>query len=290
VVVDTGANVIESYDYYPFGAERRSMINANQSAHLRFTGKELDNDLDLGLYYFGARYYDPEVGRFIGVDPLAEEYPGWSPYVYCFNNPLNYVDPNGMEVVGDSTQLAQIANSVNEENNTSDAVAVERVDVAAKTITVFGKTITLKKASTYFRLNVNGESSFNWEQNEITSALYDVIESTDIKFNVSITKTLGIRRNADLASGYGGGYLDSKKGGGDIYLSPIGSHRETLGVRFMHEAVGHGHPVTGIGYAGNATKVNMLYNGRYQKGHYGYHKRIGWKTTGLWNMFNVITP
>ena len=74
------------------------MINANQSAHLRFTGKELDNDLDLGLYYFGARYYDAEVGRFIGVDPLAGKYPGWTPYNYTLNNPLRLVDPDGREV------------------------------------------------------------------------------------------------------------------------------------------------------------------------------------------------
>jgi RHS repeat-associated protein len=99
VVVDTGANVVESYDYYPFGAEQRSRVNANQNAGLRFTGKELDKESHLGLYYFGARYYDPEVGRFIGVDPLAEEYPGWSPYVYCLNNPLKNIDPDGREVV-----------------------------------------------------------------------------------------------------------------------------------------------------------------------------------------------
>jgi len=101
VVVDKDANVIESYDYYPFGAERRSMINANQSAHLRFTGKELDNDLDLGLYYFGARYYDPEVGRFIGVDPLADEYPSVSSYAYCINNPVIFIDPSGMHPIYD---------------------------------------------------------------------------------------------------------------------------------------------------------------------------------------------
>jgi uncharacterized protein RhaS with RHS repeats len=51
------------------------------------------------LYYFGARYYDPEVGRFIGVDPLSEEYPGWSPYVYCLNNPLKNIDPDGRDVI-----------------------------------------------------------------------------------------------------------------------------------------------------------------------------------------------
>jgi uncharacterized protein RhaS with RHS repeats len=51
------------------------------------------------LYYFGARYYDPGVGRFIGVDPLADKYPSWSPYHYTLNNPLRYLDPDGRDVV-----------------------------------------------------------------------------------------------------------------------------------------------------------------------------------------------
>ena len=53
-----------------------------------FTGKELDQD----LYYFGARYYNPEIGRFNSVDPIKENHP----YVYVNNNPLNLVDPEGM--------------------------------------------------------------------------------------------------------------------------------------------------------------------------------------------------
>jgi len=49
----------------------------------------------LGLYYYGARYYDAELGRFITVDPARGKYPGLSPYIYCANNPLKYVDPDG---------------------------------------------------------------------------------------------------------------------------------------------------------------------------------------------------
>ncbi|MBD3375544.1 hypothetical protein GF406_10955, partial [candidate division KSB1 bacterium] len=73
----------------------RSTVNDNQAANLRFTGKELDKESHIGLYYFGARYYDPEVGRFIGVDPLAEKFPSNSPYVYALNSPLIYFDDDG---------------------------------------------------------------------------------------------------------------------------------------------------------------------------------------------------
>lgn len=45
----------------------------------------------------GARYYNPRLSIWYGVDPLAEKYPSWSPYVYTFNNPINYIDPDGRE-------------------------------------------------------------------------------------------------------------------------------------------------------------------------------------------------
>ncbi|MBN2423415.1 MAG: hypothetical protein JXR46_01445 [Calditrichaceae bacterium] len=46
-------------------------------------------------YYFGARYYDAEIGRWPTVDPMADKYPSLSPYVYCANSPLIYKDPDG---------------------------------------------------------------------------------------------------------------------------------------------------------------------------------------------------
>ena len=61
----------------------------------KFTGKELDSET--GLYYFGASYYDPGIGRFLSVDPLADRHPQWSPYVYALNNPLRLIDPTGMQ-------------------------------------------------------------------------------------------------------------------------------------------------------------------------------------------------
>ena len=50
-----------------------------------------------GLYYYGARYYDPKISLWLSVDPLAEKYPNMSPYVYTYANPLKFVDPTGME-------------------------------------------------------------------------------------------------------------------------------------------------------------------------------------------------
>lgn len=63
----------------------------------KFTGKELDSETGLGLYYFGARYYDPAIGRWLSVDPMADKYPFLSPYNYVANNPLNIIDPDGRD-------------------------------------------------------------------------------------------------------------------------------------------------------------------------------------------------
>lgn len=60
----------------------------------QFNAKELDENT--GLYYYGARYYDPRISVWHGVDPLAEMYPDWSPYTYTMNNPITYWDPTGM--------------------------------------------------------------------------------------------------------------------------------------------------------------------------------------------------
>ena len=51
---------------------------------------------NLHLYDYGARFYDPQIGRWNVVDPLASEAPGWTPYRFCFNNPVNIVDPTGL--------------------------------------------------------------------------------------------------------------------------------------------------------------------------------------------------
>ncbi len=85
-------------DYYAFGLEMpgRSSNSANPTDNYKFTGHERDEEAGLNLDYMMARNYDPVIARFIQIDPLASEFPGWNPYHYVHNNPLNLIDPTGM--------------------------------------------------------------------------------------------------------------------------------------------------------------------------------------------------
>jgi RHS repeat-associated protein len=64
-----------------------------------YNSKELQDDFGLYWYDYGARMYDAELGRWHTLDPLAEKYNQFSPYVYVADNPMKYVDPNGKEIL-----------------------------------------------------------------------------------------------------------------------------------------------------------------------------------------------
>jgi RHS repeat-associated protein len=98
--VDTGA-IFETYRYSAYGEEQ--IYNSNRERILasknpwRFSGKRVDEET--GLNYFGHRYYDSKVGRWITADPLWFE-DGPNLYAYVHNSPIQYVDPNGLYHLG----------------------------------------------------------------------------------------------------------------------------------------------------------------------------------------------
>jgi RHS repeat-associated protein len=84
--------------YAPFGEitnEYNSGFGNNVLPKYSFNAKELDEET--GMYYYEARYMAPPV--FISRDPLFEKYPTFSPYAYCANNPIKYIDPTGETIV-----------------------------------------------------------------------------------------------------------------------------------------------------------------------------------------------
>ncbi|MHB2154422.1 RHS repeat domain-containing protein [Calditrichota bacterium GD2] len=98
VTVDENGEVKEYNDYYPFGLRMpgRSMNTALNYVLYKFSGKELDEESGINWYYFGARYYDPVIGRFNTVDPKWYLRVWESPYAYTGNNPINRIEIKGL--------------------------------------------------------------------------------------------------------------------------------------------------------------------------------------------------
>ena len=99
-IVDGSGRLLEENDYYAFGHRHPRSEQAQFSANrFKYNGKELQTVGGLGYLDYGARMYDQSLGRWFTTDPLSEKYYGLSPYVYCGNNPLRYVDPDGRDAI-----------------------------------------------------------------------------------------------------------------------------------------------------------------------------------------------
>jgi RHS repeat-associated protein len=103
-VTDAAGEVYQHLEYFAFGetfVEEHS--NTDRTPYL-FNGKELDEET--GLYYYGARYYDPRTSVWLAVDKLSDDAPSWTPYRYGFNNPIRYSDPGGKFEIDEATKKA----------------------------------------------------------------------------------------------------------------------------------------------------------------------------------------
>ncbi len=94
VVTDADGEQVKLYEYKPYGQTQVSRGDAD--VNYKFTGQEEDGESN--LYYYHARYYDPEIGRFIQPDSFVQE--PYDPqtlnrYAYCRNNPVKFIDPSG---------------------------------------------------------------------------------------------------------------------------------------------------------------------------------------------------
>jgi RHS repeat-associated protein len=96
------ADVVNANDYYPFGMlmpGRRFVAQNSNAYRYGFNGKENDNDVkgEGNQQDYGMRVYDPRLGKFLSVDPIAKQYPELTPYQFASNRPIDGIDLDGLE-------------------------------------------------------------------------------------------------------------------------------------------------------------------------------------------------
>src|SRR5690554_2805544 len=102
--IESATEILEENNYYPFGLKHKGYndladYSVTNKYKYAYGGKELNDELGLDLYDFGARNYDPAIGRWHTMDNLSELYFSNSSYVYALNTPIQAVDPDGNLVI-----------------------------------------------------------------------------------------------------------------------------------------------------------------------------------------------
>jgi RHS repeat-associated protein len=161
-VVDKPGPIVEETHYYPFGltmAGISSRAGGGLQNKYQFLGREKQSNefsdgSGLEEYDLDARFYDPQIGRFHSIDPLCEYMRRWSPYVYSFDNPIRYADPEGL-AGGDSTRKDDASQGSDLNKAKKLPTVLIRGKITPATKTHFGMVTSLSKINPDHTLVVN---------------------------------------------------------------------------------------------------------------------------------------
>lgn len=187
MVISQDSTTEEVNHYYPFGGLFGESTGMQKQAY-KYNGKELDTNLGLNWYDYGARHYDAALGRWNAVDPMAEKYYGVSPYNYCANNPVKNIDPDGRTIV--------IWYNNNRSSYTYSGGNVAHPNSFVRSV-----------VTAYQYNKANGIKAGNGGG----ASTVAIVENTDIKVNV-MEATYEDSYNPDVARGAGSIYWNSEWG------------------------------------------------------------------------------
>lgn len=180
-------------------------------------------ELALGWYDYGARFYDPAVGRFTSVDPLAEQMASWSPFSYTYNNPLRFTDPMGMapnDIILQGSAEERKLLQTNLQQLTNDRLVVHpetgKVHIERSNSANFGK--DLKNGTDLVRTLINDDNTTSISIGSVngTDAIDESgnkVDRQDIEYGKQYDSEVGVTlkntstKNADGSEGGIPGYI-----------------------------------------------------------------------------------
>jgi RHS repeat-associated protein len=210
-VTHTKSPVIESTDYYPFGLISQSYQRENSLPNQNlYNGKELQDELNLGWYDYLARQYDPVLGRFLSVDPLADFSRRWSPYSFAFNNPIRFIDPDGMlpeDEVKKSRSLEVTSSKSSDrikETNTSSSTSRRTVSEGSQEFTdLLGKSTIRGNGANGIGSEISVVETTTTSTETITDVEYDD-DGNEVSRNTSEVTTTSTTTNVVVKDKFGG--------------------------------------------------------------------------------------
>ena len=241
--------------YYPFGtpiSDPHSAINPDHQP-FRYNGKELDMMHGLNTYDYGARQYDPILGRWDRMDPLCEKYYSVSPYAYCHNNPVMLVDPDGREVRIENQQAYMaLLNTISQDDrqyvilNENGSIDYERMRLHQTESENYNALLNMASSEMIITLNVSEGFQYTDNDGVVHSDKLTYCEPDPYFADKSITYTSGLttgetgKFGITLLPGEGTSGINSVDRQVHVFVHPSLSEIG-MAEAISHEFFGHGY-------------------------------------------------
>ena len=259
-ITHTNGHAVQHLHYLPWGEEFIDQRTTEWHAMYTFSAKE--KDTETGYSYFGSRYYSSDLSIWLSVDPKAGEYPSLSPYVYCANNPVKLVDPNGEEidwVMDKNGRIYWDENAKNQQTTKQGELYLGKEGQRSTGTDVWNyhsdgtvdeqKPVTISKKSEYVSSYKTTLEKFSEWENNFTNRSVGVLQSAYIFLVSPINDASVLFANKDI---YGNQVTKEDKIWSTIGLSTFGTGKILKTLRLFNKVkktknIEHGIEAVGTG-------------------------------------------